>query len=367
MSTWPEICPIRETGVVEREPAVVFATPRRRRRITLRFDFKRCEPGEVRMAIEHAGIRVVDKPWGSFDLRPWSDIRHDSVAIGELWFDRADPDAPDPALLLKLLFTTEPLSIQVHPDDSFAHSIGLANGKTEAWYILSAALGAKVALGLKRQLTAPQLRTSIEDGSIADLVLWRAVVKDDVIDVPAGTIHAIGAGLAIAEIQQRSDATFRMFDYGREREIHIDKAVAVANAGPAERQSGPRRLTGCRTLLAASPYFVLERIELPAKSNWELDAQIETWVFVLDGHARIGPMNAFTGEAIFVESECASIRVGRADLKALLAYPSPAPIAGLLRRHDDDGESAIERDLVQPSIDQQITLRASTSIPEARA
>jgi mannose-6-phosphate isomerase len=319
------------------------------------------------MAIEHAGIRVVDKPWGSFDLRPWSDIRHDSVAIGELWFDRADPDAPDPALLLKLLFTTEPLSIQVHPDDSFAHSIGLANGKTEAWYILSAALGAKVALGLKRQVTAPQLRTSIEDGSIADLVLWRAVVKDDVIDVPAGTIHAIGAGLAIAEIQQRSDATFRMFDYGREREIHIDKAVAVANAGPAERQSGPRRLTGCRTLLAASPYFVLERIELPAKSNWELDAQIETWVLVLDGHARIGPMNAFTGEAIFVESECASIRVGRDGLKALLAYPTPAPIAGLLRQQDDEGESAIERDFAQPSVDQQIILRATTSIPEARA
>jgi mannose-6-phosphate isomerase len=322
---------------------------------------------ENHMAIEHAGIRVVDKPWGSFDLRPWSDIRHDGVAIGELWFDRADADAPDPALLLKLLFTTEPLSIQVHPDDSFAHSIGLAHGKTEAWYILSAALGAKVALGLKRQVTAPQLRTSIEDGSIADLVVWRGVVKDDVIDVPAGTIHAIGAGLAIAEIQQRSDATFRMFDYGREREIHIDKAVAVANAGPAERQSGPKRLTDCRTLLAASPYFVLERIELPAKSNWELDAQIETWALVLDGHARIGPMNAFAGEAIFLESECASIRVGRDGLKALLAYPRPAPIAGLLRRHDAEGESVAERDFAQPSPDRQIILRPSMSFLEARA
>jgi mannose-6-phosphate isomerase len=319
------------------------------------------------MAIEHAGIRVVDKPWGSLDLRPWSDIRHGGVAIGELWFDRADTDAPDPALLLKLLFTTEPLSIQVHPDDAFAHSIGLAHGKTEAWYVLSAALGAKVALGLKRRLTAPQLRTSIEDGSIADLVLWRGVVKDDVIDVPAGTIHAIGAGLAIAEIQQRSDATFRLFDYGREREIHIDKAVAAANAGPAERQPGPKRLSDCRTLLAASPYFILERIELPPKSSWELDAEIETWVLVLDGHARIGPMNAFAGEAVFLEAECAGVRVGHDGLKALLAYPRPAPIAGLLRRRGDEVESATERDLVQLSLHRQVISQASTSFLEARA
>jgi len=319
------------------------------------------------MAIEHAGIRVVDKPWGSLDLRPWSDIRHSGVAIGELWFDRADTDTPDPALLLKLLFTTEPLSIQVHPDDAFAHSIGLAHGKTEAWYVLSAALGAKVALGLKRRLTAPQLRTSIEDGSIADLVLWRGVVKDDVIDVPAGTIHAIGAGLAIAEIQQRSDATFRLFDYGREREIHIDKAVAAANAGPAERQPDPKRLSDCRTLLAASPYFILERIELPPKSIWELDAEIETWVLVLDGHARIGPMNAFAGEAVFLEAECAGIRVGHDGLKALLAYPCPAPIAGLLRRRDDGVESATERDLVQPSLPPPVIARVSTSFLGARA
>jgi mannose-6-phosphate isomerase len=85
------------------------------------------------MAIEHACMEIVRKPWGSTDLRPWSEINHDGVAIGELWFQRRDMNAPDPALLLKLIFTKEPLSIQVHPDDAFAQSIGLANGKTEAW------------------------------------------------------------------------------------------------------------------------------------------------------------------------------------------------------------------------------------------
>src|SRR5207247_461750 len=107
--------------------------------------------------------------------------------------------------LLKLLFTAQPLSIQVHPDDTLARSIGLPNGKTEAWYVLSAAPGARIALGLKRALTAVQLRAAIGDGSIAQVVQWRPVAKDDVIFVSAGTIHAIGAGLVVAEIQQRSD------------------------------------------------------------------------------------------------------------------------------------------------------------------
>src|SRR5271165_2515086 len=183
--------------------------------------------GEI-VAIEHACMRAVRKPWGSIDLRPWYKMGNDGAAIGELWFQRPDRNAPDPALLFKLLFTTERLSIQVHPDDAFAQSIGFEHGKTEAWYILSATPDAKIAIGLKRRLTPQQLRTAIEDESISELVRWRSVLKDDVIFVPAGTIHAIGPGLVIAEIQQRSEATFRLFDYGRQRELHVDKAVAAA-------------------------------------------------------------------------------------------------------------------------------------------
>ena len=290
------------------------------------------------MAIEHARMRAVRKPWGSIDLRPWSNMGNDGVAIGELWFQRPDVNAPDPALLLKLLFTTEPLSIQVHPDDAFAQSIGLEHGKTEAWYILSATPGAKIAVGLKRRLTTAQLRTSIEDDSISDLVQWRGVLKDDVIFVPAGTIHAIGPGLVIAEIQQRSDATFRLFDHGRQRELHVDNAVAAANAGPAERQSVPRRLTDFRTLLITSPQFVLERIDLPPKSNWDLDAEHETWLLVLEGCARVGLTNASVGEAIFLEADGASIEVGPEGTKCLLAYLGPEPSASLL--HNLDGRSA---------------------------
>lgn len=286
------------------------------------------------MAVEHACTRVVRKPWGSTDLLPWSEIEPGGVAIGELWFQRSDANAPASALLLKLLFTKAPLSIQVHPNDAFARSIGLMNGKTEAWYILSATPEAKVAVGLKRQLTAQQLRASIEDGSIADLIQWHRARKGDVIFVPAGTIHAIGPGLVLAEIQQRSDTTFRLFDHGRRREIHLDSAVAAANAGPAECQSVARRLTDARSLLVASPHFVLEHIDLPPNSNWELHAEQETWVLVVEGHAQIGLMNAFVGEAIFVEADRASLKAGPRGLKGLLAYLGPKPDPSLLQNLD---------------------------------
>src|SRR6266542_4510973 len=195
------------------------------------------------MVIERARAHALPKPWGIVDLRPWSDVRHDDGAIGEIWYERPARAAADPSLLLKLLFTNQPLSIQVHPDDAFAQAMGLPHGKTEAWYVLSAAPGAKVALGLSRRLTPQQLREAVDDGSISDLVRWQAVLPDDIISVPAGTIHAIGAGLVIAEIQQRSDATFRLFDHGRQRELHIEQAIVMADAGPADLRILSDRLT----------------------------------------------------------------------------------------------------------------------------
>ena len=282
------------------------------------------------MAIEHASVQVARKPWGVADLHPWSGIDGSGEAVGELWFQRADKNAPDPALLLKLLFTSEPLSIQVHPDDAFARSIGLPNGKTEAWYILAAAPDARVALGLKRQLTPGELRAAISDGSIADLAQWRSVAKGDIIFVPAGTIHAIGAGIVLAEIQQHSDATFRLFDYGRQRQLHEDSAVAVSDAGPARVQAGPRRLTTARTALIASPHFVLERIDLPANSGWVLNATRETWILMIEGHATIGPISASVGDAVFAETDRADLEVGPAGMSGLVAYPGPDPTMSLL-------------------------------------
>jgi len=287
------------------------------------------------MAIEHATVQVVHKPWGVADLHPWSGVDGSYDPVGELWFQRADRSATIPALLLKLLFTSEPLSIQVHPGDAFARAIGLPNGKTEAWYILSATPDARVGLGLKLHLAAPELRAAIRNGSIASLVDWRSVKKGDVIFVPAGTIHAIGAGIVLAEIQQHSDTTFRLFDYGRQRELHEDDAVAVSDAGPVQAQAGPRRLTAARTALVASPHFVLERIDLPANSNWSLNATRETWILAIEGHARIGLTNMTVGDAVFAETDRVGIDIGGDGMSALLAYPGPDPVVALL---EESGE-----------------------------
>ncbi|MDA9534093.1 class I mannose-6-phosphate isomerase [Bradyrhizobium sp. CCBAU 25338] len=282
------------------------------------------------MTVEHASVQVARKPWGVADIRPWSRIDISGDTVGELWFERVDKDAPGSALLLKLLFTSQPLSIQVHPDDEFARAIDLPNGKTEAWYILSAAPGARVALGLKRRLTSQALRAAIRDGSIAGLMQWRPVAKGDFVFVPGGTIHAIGAGIVLAEIQQRSDTTFRLFDFGRHRELHEDDAVAASDAGPLRPQSAPRRLADARRVLVASPQFVLERIDLQPNSHWALETDRETWILVIEGRGRIGRTNATMGDAIFVEADSAGIEVGPNGMGGLVAYPGPDPLVSLL-------------------------------------
>jgi mannose-6-phosphate isomerase len=284
------------------------------------------------MAIEHARTHVLFKPWGVSDLRPWSDVRHHGETIGEIWYERPGERPADTSLLLKLLFTSEPLSIQVHPDDAYAQSIGLPNGKTEAWYVLSAAAEAQVALGLKQRMTPQELREAVDDGSISSLVVWRSASAGDVIFVPAGTIHAIGAGLVIAELQQRSDATFRMFDHGRQRELHVQNAVAVADTGPAGLQVRPSRLTDERTLLVSNPHFVLEKFDLPPNSSWYLGADRETWLLVLGGSARTGSFSVVAGDAIFLELDRVDIDVGSAGLAGLLAYTGMSLTPDLQRR-----------------------------------
>lgn len=284
------------------------------------------------MAVELARTHALPKPWGVADLRPWSDGRDYREAIGEIWYERPAAGAADSSLLLKLLFTSEPLSIQVHPDDAFAHSMGLSNGKTEAWYILSATPEAKVALGLKRRITPEQLRSAVHDGSIENLVAWHKVSPGDVIFVPARTIHAIGAGLVIAEIQQRSDATFRLFDHGRQRELHVDSAIAVAKAEPADFPAQPKRLTAERTLLVSSPHFAFEKIDLPPDSVWRLEAEQETWLLVVNGSARAGSFDVAIGDAVFVHSDHVEIHASAGGMVGLVAYTGGGQAPRLLPR-----------------------------------
>ena len=304
------------------------------------------------MTIEHARAHALPKPWGVDDLRPWNKASHDGNAIGEIWYERTEKSLPDPSLLMKLLFTSQPLSIQVHPDDAFAHSIGLPRGKSEVWYVLSATPEAKVALGLKRRMTPRQLSAAVDDGSIADLVEWKAVSPGDVIYVPAGTIHAIGAGLVIAELQQRSDATFRLFDYARSRELHVERAIAVANAGPAEFRIPPKQISDERTLLISCPHFTFEKINLPPNSGWRLQANRETWLLVLGGSARAATFDVLAGDAVFAQSDVVHINTGADGMSGLVAYAGDSPASHLLQqaKHSSEIDASQPKAIQAPSL-----------------
>ncbi len=283
------------------------------------------------MVIESLRIEAKEKPWGRDDLSPWSSIDGRASAIGELWFERSKENQPQSKLLLKLLFSSQPLSIQVHPNDAFAHALGLGNGKTEAWYILAANPGAQVAVGLRRRLTSEQLRDAIGDGTIEELIHWLPVAKDDIIFIPGGTIHTLGAGLIVAELQQRCDTTFRLFDFGRGRELDVEHAVDASDARPADPQPAPIRIDDMRSLLITCEQFTLELIDLPPSSDWDLACRAETWIFTLQGHARFGEIETQTGQAVFAENQVVSIAVGADGFRGLVAYAQPQLLFDFLR------------------------------------
>lgn len=180
-----------------------------------------------------------EKPWGRQILpSPFGQMKAAAglaaAKIGEIWFQRADGD-PLP-LLVKYLFTSERLSVQVHPDEDDARARGAAMGKNECWYILDAEPGAMIGLGTKEPISKAELRAAALDGSIEQMMNWKAVKAGEFYSVPAGTLHVIGAGISLIEFQQNSDITYRLYDYGRPRELHLDDGVAVANMDcpPAE-------------------------------------------------------------------------------------------------------------------------------------
>tara|TARA_R110001606_G_scaffold301067_3_gene448740 strand:+ start:944 stop:1747 length:804 start_codon:yes stop_codon:yes gene_type:complete len=169
--------------------------------------------------------KFVEKPWGQ-EILPDIFGGGNGKKIGEIWFEA--PKGITPQLMAKYLFTSEKLSIQVHPNDRQARRIGLPHGKEECWYILDAEPGAVLGLGLKEPVSVTKLKTAAILGEIEQLIDWKPVKKGDFFYVPAGTIHAIGAGISVVEIQQNVDITYRIYDYGRPRELHLDEAMAVA-------------------------------------------------------------------------------------------------------------------------------------------
>jgi mannose-6-phosphate isomerase len=220
--------------------------------------------------------RALEKVWGTPETEPW--YPRGAGKTGEVWFVAPE----EPRLLVKFLFTSEKLSVQVHPGDSAS-----GPGKTEMWHVLRAAPDACVALGFARPLDRAEARVAALSGEIERLLRWVPAHPGDTFFVPAGTVHAIGAGLALCEIQQYSDVTYRLYDYGRPRELHLDAALAVADLGCHSGAIPSADLGDGRRLLAECPYFRTESVTVRGELDWVAVGGAELLV-CLEGGGQFG-------------------------------------------------------------------------------
>jgi mannose-6-phosphate isomerase len=254
---------------------------------------------------------VREKVWGKTRLQPW---RADSEKpIGEIWYlaDRALP------ILVKMIFTAEKLSIQVHPADGD----DVPAGKTEMWYILEAEPGASVGIGFREPISRARLVESSRTGEIERLLNWIPVRPGDAVFNPARTVHAIGAGLVLFEIQQNTDITYRLWDYGRPRPMHLEQAAAISDLGTHPGITAPRGIAPGREALAHCPYFATELARLRSGEVIAPPARrCHQWMGV-EGCATIGGRPFAPGEAWLLPETGAQPEIrAETDARFLVTY-----------------------------------------------
>ncbi|HXZ41033.1 MAG TPA: type I phosphomannose isomerase catalytic subunit, partial [Terriglobales bacterium] len=293
------------------------------------------------------------RPWGTLDLSPIYPNHRFTEKIGESWLTGDDckvangplrgkslaelsaeygrelvgEAAQDPTrfpLLLKFLFPNEKLSVQVHPDDEAARQAGQPHGKTECWYVAHAQSGAQVALGLKAGVTKAQFEKAIHEKQAEDLLNWVNVFPGEMIYVVGGTVHTLGPGAIIVETQQQSDTTYRLYDYGRPRELHLREGLSVmkeqVRSGKVVRPASHEidSTKNRRSPLVISPYFVVELFALGEPHEFRTsDERSETSVQILVGVEGCGvvetqgsePVTLAKGDAVVVPASLSEFRV----------------------------------------------------------
>ncbi|MCX7283319.1 MAG: class I mannose-6-phosphate isomerase [Novosphingobium sp.] len=265
--------------------------------------------------------RLVEKPWGRTDL-PASFSGAAGQRIGEVWFEAPHANLP---LLVKWLFTSAPLSIQVHPDDRQGRASGFVSGKEECWVVTAAEPGAVLGIGTTQPLDAGQLRAAALSGAIEQLMDWKPVRAGDYFYIPAGTVHAIGAGVTLVEVQQHADVTYRLYDYGRPRELQLDAAIAVSRAAPYHDPRCGRLTAAPRQQLVSGPLFTLwhargSAIVEPGAEGPEC-SRPDRWIVPLSGAVSTGDLEAHTGDCLHVPATAAI--TADADASALIAWAGP--------------------------------------------
>jgi len=286
-------------------------------------------PGEARVSPFLLKPRFAARIWGKLDLKPWYQETGIAEKVGEAWLTGPDCVAEtgplagktlgelakefpgqlgngEFPLLVKMLFPSDKLSVQVHPNDAEAQKIGLPRGKTECWYVLEAEAGATVACGLKSGVSLDDVRAAIADGTLEDKLEMIPVVVGDMVFVDAGTVHAIGPGVTLLEVQQTCDVTYRLFDYGRPRELHLDDGLAVVKLKTEAGKIHSRQMGGF-TRLIETEYFVVDRFEIAAGDTIEMPMDGIGCVAGLRGDAAVNDVEFTAGQAVVVPEGSAAV------------------------------------------------------------
>jgi mannose-6-phosphate isomerase len=286
-----------------------------------------------------------ERPWGRLDLRPWYGSTGMTQPVGEAWLTGPECVVETGALagqtlmqvsaeagqqllgtggpvqcgssefplLVKLLFPNEKLSVQVHPDDVMARALGHTRGKTECWYVLEAEPGATIALGLREGATVDKVRTAIEAGTLEELMEMVPVAAGEMIFVDAGTVHSIGPGEVLLETQQTCDVTFRLYDYGRPRELHLEQGLRAMRLRTAAGKIVAQVMDGF-TRLIEQRYFVVDRYDVSAGGEAIVPVDGAGCLVGLSGTARVvsegcEAVDLLAGQAVVVPVECGTVRV----------------------------------------------------------
>lgn len=316
------------------------------------------------------------RPWGTLDLSPIYPGQTFSEKIGESWLtgdhckvangrlrgltlaqlsseygpELVGDAARDPKrfpLLMKFLFPHEKLSVQVHPDDECAQKVGEPWGKTECWYVASADPGAQIALGMKPGVSCDQLEQGIREHRAEDLLNWVDIHRGELYYVAGGTVHTLGPGSIIVETQQQSDTTYRLYDYGRPRELHLERGLAAVKIAHGSGKVLRPQITTEKGVqheeLVAAPYFVVERFALEElksfKTTDESGARSVQILLALDGYGSIEghgfePVKFARGDAVVVPANIWNFDVRpQSKLEFIMAHvpgkPLPEPATSL--------------------------------------
>jgi mannose-6-phosphate isomerase len=264
--------------------------------------------------------KFYEKPWGVRDLGPWFPAagKPGRKKLGEVWFTR--PALP---ILTKFLFTSGRLSVQVHPEGE------CGVGKTEMWHILRAEKGARIAMGFTAPIAGKALRAAAMSGTIEKRLRWIEVSPGETYFVPAGTVHAIGEGITLCEIQQNSDVTYRLWDYGSGRELHLDQSMAAADPDrwqhpgavvPVDLPDGWKRLVMC-------PYFVTDSFELKRKMRYRPDRPQFELLICLEGEGLLDGERFSAGHVWLIPAGSGPVELAPKQTLRLLRTYMPSPDA----------------------------------------